>query len=573
MSKLLYRHLAIIIFQEFLLCKETSIDALPAAIFLDSNLEEFLEFSRNYSLTAANVLLPSGNSVEMSEFQKSLTESLLHMKQQRNQHPDLFGVTDNGEMDKPKSLLDALYEMGAIPPYSFPINVVSAYITDASGKLVYQPERGLDTAISEYAPGRSIVVDKQTYQIGGFFSPGSERRNGQASSPARSYMNDGNYVKSLLTCSCGWFGIHDSSLKTCPFCGNRVELHPRKMLRPWGLAPRDAGPIPEAQLTEEYSIAQQPIYSTLPDADKMRQVPNTVNMRIASLSGQRIILLNQGPSNQGFVVCKDCGAAMPGKDRSVLKEVGRPYKSKFTKGMCRHSEVENINIGYDFVTDMVVLEFSMDRALLDVENSEGIWLNRASQSLAEALRLAACKELDVDFSELVTGYRYRKNAAGVFIDIYLYDSLSSGAGYSVRVAEDIQAILEGTEALLLQCDCESACYRCLKHYRNQWIHGRLDRYAALELLNWGMKGKIMPSIPHSEQRDLCLPLQQILSLSGIEIVDEKDGLILRTQRKEKRIVVYPAMRSEPKKPNTVFVSDVYLKYAKPYAMQKILDNL
>lgn len=59
-----------------------------------------------------------------------------------------------------------------------------------SGKLRYEVDRGLDVAISEYAPGRSIVVDKKTYQIGGLFSPGSDRVYGQATTPARAYMGD-----------------------------------------------------------------------------------------------------------------------------------------------------------------------------------------------------------------------------------------------------------------------------------------------------------------------------------------------------------------------------------------------
>ena len=64
-----------------------------------------------------------------------------------------------------KSLLDALYEEGIIPTYSFPKNVVSTYISDYNGNILYQVERGLDVAISEYAPGRAIVVDKQTPYI------------------------------------------------------------------------------------------------------------------------------------------------------------------------------------------------------------------------------------------------------------------------------------------------------------------------------------------------------------------------------------------------------------------------
>ena len=96
--------------------------------------------------------------------------SLKLLQEKRNTHPEQFGALPNVPPDKQKTLLDALYEEGIIPTYSFPKNVVSTYITDMSGKLRYEVDRGLDVAISEYAPGRSIVVDKQTYQIGGLFS-------------------------------------------------------------------------------------------------------------------------------------------------------------------------------------------------------------------------------------------------------------------------------------------------------------------------------------------------------------------------------------------------------------------
>ena len=79
---------------------------------------------------------------------------------------------------------------------------------------------------------------------------------------------------------------------------------------------------------------------------------------------------------------------------------------------------------------------------MDIHRTDNPWLTRAAQSLAEAFRLAASKELDVEFTELVTGYRIRTNAAGAFVDVYLYDSLSSGAGYAVSVADNIEKIAE-----------------------------------------------------------------------------------------------------------------------------------
>ena len=45
------------------------------------------------------------------------------------------------------------------------------------------------------------------------------------------------------------------------------------------------------------------------------------------------------------------------------------------------------------------------------------------------------------------------------------------------------------------------------------------------------------------------------------------------RKNTKKVIVYPAMWVEPQVNDTIFVSDAYIKYAKPYAVQKILDNV
>ena len=178
---------------------------------------------------------------------------------------------------------------------------------------------------------------------------------------------------------------------------------------------------------------------------------------------------------------------MPGDNSDVLNDVMRPYRSKFLRTRCRHNDTMNVSLGYDFITDMLVLEIALDKHKIDTNPEKNSWLHRAGQSLAEALRLAACQELDIEFTELVTGYRVRQGFENDFIDLYLYDSLSSGAGYAVSIEASIQSLLQKTRELLSGCKCDTACYQCLKHYRNQYYHGFLDRWAALQLLNWAEK--------------------------------------------------------------------------------------
>ena len=571
-EKLLQRHLNMIALQEFLASKHSSLDELPAVLFLDEVLDEFMDFLQDFKIPRKSALVPANAVLDMDAFRNEFAESLKNLKEKRNAHPEQFKAIPNASANKQKTLLDALYDEGIIPTYSFPKNVVSTYISDMNGILRYEVDRGLDVAISEYAPGRSIVVDKQTYQIGGLYSPGSDRVYGQATTPARAYMDDANYLKNILTCpDCGWFGLADERPDACPFCGNRALEEGRQMLRPWGFAPKNAEAVPDAQLEEEYSSVQPPLYSTLPDAEDIQPISGCKNIRMASRTNQRIIMVNQGLGNKGFMVCPDCGAAMPGDNEKTLDGVLRPYKSKYARKPCSHRNARNVNIGYDFITDMLVLEIKLDEQKMDIHRTDNPWLTRAAQSLAEAFRLAASKELDIEFTELVTGYRIRTNNAGAFVDVYLYDSLSSGAGYAVSVADNIETLLNRIRELLASCDCGNACHKCLKHYRNQYVHGLLDRFAALELLDWGVNGELADSLTVEGQKALLLPLESILRVSGCTLLVTNNEIVAKHRGREVKLVVYPAMWKEPREDGTIYVSDAYIKYAKPYAVQKILN--
>ena len=573
-GKLIRRHMNMIVLQEFLSEIHSSMDKMTAAKFTDTYLEKFAEYLKCYSIHDDDVLIPAEVNFDWDVFKSELLKSLRMLKEKRDSHPELYGVeNDSGESENAKIFLDALFEEGIIPTYSFPKNVVSMYISDSGGRVKYQLERGLDIAIGEYAPGRAVVVDKQTYQIGGLYYPGSEHRKGRTYTPAKTFAEDPNYIKDISSCSiCGWFGLSDENNGSCPFCGNKSLDVSIPMLRPWGFAPRNAEAIIDAQLDEEYSYVQQPLYSTLPEADEMKNVAGCSRIRIAPRTNQRIIMLNKGSGDKGFMICKDCGAAMPGNDENVLKNIQRPYKSFYARGKCRHSDTINVNLGYDFVTDMLVLEFSLDPLSIDCRIKSNPWVVRAAQSLAEALRLTVSQYLDVEFTELVTGYRLRNNSGGYFIDFYLYDSLSSGAGYAASIADEIGIILSQTRELLSGCDCQEACYKCLKHYRNQNVHGILDRFAALQLLDWGVNGNTAEEIPIHIQQQYIFPLKDILKEYGCDVRFTGQNISVSTAGNSKRLIIYPAMWTETHRAESIFVSDALMKYAKPYALQKIIDE-
>ena len=218
------------------------------------------------------------------------------------------------------------------------------------------------------------------------------------------------------------------------------------------------------------------------------------------------------------------------------------------------------------------MEFALDDNKIDTRNiNENLWLHRAAQSLTEVFRLSLSKELDIDFSELVTGYRIRRSTVQqkTFVDIYVYDSLSGGAGYSVKIESEIKNLFKNMKELLSSCDCASACDRCLKHYLNQHAHGKLDRFYALNLLNWGISGKIDGEISFDTQCKYFDSVKNILNEDGYTLSVEDEKFYISKCGITYEVIVYPSMQAEPCGDGKIFICDSFFKYAKPYVLDKI----
>ena len=153
------------------------------------------------------------------------------------------------------SLLNHLNSEGILPTYSFPQNVVGFYIEDKYGNLEQRPERSLEIAISEYAPGKILVVDKKTYKVGGIYSYHSKFKNSYQEKQATPYFDDPNYFYNLYQCEnqeCGWTATEEPRNGRCPFCNSLIKSD-HKMLKPWGFAPINGKSIPESWAEVEYS--------------------------------------------------------------------------------------------------------------------------------------------------------------------------------------------------------------------------------------------------------------------------------------------------------------------------------
>jgi hypothetical protein len=88
-----------------------------------------------------------------------------------------------------------------------------------------------------------------------------------------------------------------------------------------------------------------------------------------------------GPKKKGFMVCQDCGAAVPGDDEAEFtnQRVTQPYRHPLHPNtICRHPSTRIVNtyLGHQFRTDLLVFEMALDTYKVNTETA-GLWIKRA----------------------------------------------------------------------------------------------------------------------------------------------------------------------------------------------------
>lgn len=422
--------------------------------------------------------------------------------------------------DKETPAFDVFYREGYIPSYSFPKNVVRFYVEKESerGKnaprdIQYAPERDIAVALSEYAPGRFITIDKKIYKSGGVYA--NPRPRGFEKNQAEYYFKSKDYYYDIHICSeCNWFGIKPEELTAmqCPYCGSQIEH--RKMLRPWGFSPVKGDEVKFEDEDEQFTYTEAPYYSYVPRDTEMRSYGKS-NIRYAKLSDRKVLTVNMGKNKNGFHVCKKCGGAeVADANNNGNFTFSQPYHDNHP--LCRHNGTvaTNIFLGYEFLTDMFMLDISYDSIKL-VGNSnaeEKSILRAAVTTLHEAIKKAVSLVLDIDYNEISGGWRPRiKSHGDSHIEMFFYDNLTSGAGYSSLMGSILDKVLERARLILSECECSRTCKNCLDNFYNQRNHQFFDRHLGLQLLNYAELSELPNEYNADEQQVLLVPLQKLIA--------------------------------------------------------------
>jgi ATP-dependent helicase YprA (DUF1998 family) len=171
-------------------------------------------------------------------------------------------------------------------------------------------------------------------------------------------------------------------------------------------------------------------------------------------------------------------------------------------------------LGYEFLTDMFMLDISYDSTKLVGNRSaeDKSILRAAATSMHEALKKAISIVLDIDYNEISGGWRPRIKSNGAsHLEMFFYDNLSSGAGYSSLIGSILDDVLDRARVILSECECSRSCKNCLDNYWNQRNHQLFDRQLGLQLLNYAQYGQSPDGYSDLEQKAYLAPLLKLIS--------------------------------------------------------------
>ena len=422
-----------------------------------------------------------------------------------------------------EKLLDRLLYKGVLPRYAFPTDVVSFHVFDREASTRYRaafqyaPSQGLPIALSEYAPGKDVWIDGKLWRSGAIYSPMGDDRF-HAWERRRLYFECRvcHYARTEA-----FDEAHRGEMRNCPACDGQGTFGSAKnWMRPPGFAHPvfvEEGTSPDDQPARSYATRAKLVAPGPSDASRWQEVTPRVRQYYERT---QLLVSNTGPRGEGYTYCTKCGliepTSMPG-----LVAAGphpEPFPAEHRSGCDGGGTTRGLVLGTDFISDVLLMSIRVENPL--VLRPGFLATDVALRSLSEALTIAATRRLDIDSGELQAEYRPALTQAGhegLEAEIYVYDTLSGGAGFARRVGELGLAVFEDALQLLASCpaDCDRSCYRCLRSFKNRFEHDLLDRWLAADLLRYLIHGTA-PSTAASRTTLVCNMLFDDLSRQGID---------------------------------------------------------
>ncbi|MDX9954921.1 MAG: DUF1998 domain-containing protein, partial [Anaerolineae bacterium] len=370
-----------------------------------------------------------------------------------------------------RDLLGYLGTHNVLPKYGFPSDVVQLqtdHLPNISGAVDIELDRDLKIAIAEFAPGGQVVAAKRIWYSQGI------RRMPDKKWPPYAYA---------ICSQCKRMNIHiGENIPPVCICGQPLSGTKQKgifIVPEHGFIASSKTDTPGEQPPERiyasrihfsnYSYQDEQITGPNPEA-QMEPDPAFSAMGQVFKGYSRygwLAVVNDG-YGQGFHVCSHCGYSDV-IDPAAKKHKATAHKNPLTGKDC-NGALERYDLGHRFMTDV-----------LELRLSASIATEKQVLSLLYALLSGASDALDIQ-REDIDGVVYYRDDGPAFV---LFDTTPGGSGHVKLVYDHLHTVFEAAYRRVSECNgCgpETSCYSCLRSYRNQFMHDKLERGLAWTIL-------------------------------------------------------------------------------------------
>lgn len=388
-----------------------------------------------------------------------------------------------------KHILTYLAENGFLPNAGLPTGIVdfdkTTYddIKSDNHKIAQNPNYPLSNALTEFAPGNSVLIDGLSYKSAGIVMKNNWGQEGEK-----------NAVQACR--SCGFQRIVSLNNKlddNCEHCnatdsliGIDLKEHRGKfteLVEPVGFAV-DLFERPTRVISEKSKPQYlEPLLLNIKPWNDNQS--NIIDIRSTDDDRSEILFYNMG-DGEGYSLCTTCGRVETSNEKLVDHKRLRGGKNNDGENICDGQPKDHIILGARFKTDFTEIR------LLD---SEGHRVNDKTlmYTLGVIFTKSLAEFLAIEESELGFGIKAYQG----YNTIFIYDTAKGGAGYSSQFSMYIKEILKNAYETLNNCDCAKACTKCLIDRSSQWHLEELDRNIACNWLRFANTNQVPESLQNT----------------------------------------------------------------------------
>ncbi|RZN33523.1 MAG: DEAD/DEAH box helicase [Methanophagales archaeon ANME-1-THS] len=410
-----------------------------------------------------------------------------------NELPDAINRASTDPELTGDGLAERLAEGGILPMYGMPTRTRLLYHR-LSGRDARTIDRDLELAITEFAPGAQKTKDKTVHTAIGFTAPLIPRRGGwQPTTPDPFAMR--RWMVRCLNCGNLLLFDQETPVNECENCGEPAGGPNFRSY--WAAVPlafrtdlsngKDAKEEADILYGVPATVAESSGHRFYPVEGANCEVNLSPNCHVWRIND------NAGRLFRGALVTtrgyRDQNAQLTGSPVLNGQWISANLVNTVSTLSTEQAESEEVAIAAGKMTDVLRFRPAMVYPGLNLDPvlSRPGCVKAAVYSASFLLQRAVAECLDIDPDEIEICSFRRSELNGIYVgEIALSDRLENGSGFVRWIFHHWEQVLQKilspdpgsftyqVLSVAHRSDCDSACYDCLKVYRNMTYHGLLD---------------------------------------------------------------------------------------------------